>query len=42
MSFSIIKTIPIAASLSETYSIAVSILNEKGAVLGYSMGTITG
>jgi hypothetical protein len=40
-SFSLIKTIPIEAGLSGTYTIAVSILDENGAVLGCSMGTTT-
>ncbi|CAB4381641.1 unnamed protein product [Rhizophagus irregularis] len=41
-SFSITNTVTISASLSGTYSIAVSILSETGAVLGCSMGTVTG
>ncbi|CAB4494544.1 hypothetical protein RhiirA5_367364 [Rhizophagus irregularis] len=41
-SFSIVETVAISASLSGTYSIVVSILSETGAVLGCSMGTVTG
>jgi hypothetical protein len=41
-SFSIIRSIPIAAGLSGTYTLAISVLDEKNAVLGCSMGTITG
>ncbi|GBC02292.1 hypothetical protein RclHR1_04540016 [Rhizophagus clarus] len=41
-SFSLVQKIPIAAGLSGTYSIAVSIVDPSGTTLGCSMGTITG